>query len=284
MAEVGDRQVLGSGEEAGEYRGLLEEALIAAVTRAVMYLRSAYVGRELVGLGRGGDVSREFDVVAEEVIARTLRAYLGGVRLVAEERGSVGDGPWLAVVDPVDGSLNFEAGIPVASVSIGIARNTERASIGDIEAAVVAEVFRDAIYLYDRRGGFKAIGVDARRRERPSGILLGYFETAESFEPYLRLAKIAGSRPRLRSLGSASLDIVYVSLGIAMGFVDARAKLRNVDVAPSIAIASGLGAGAYLCDGTSARSVTIRDVTRVECLVVGYDEETARLLLRAVTA
>ncbi len=266
------------------HRGLLEEALVAAATRAVMYLRSAYVSRRPLGPGVGGDVSREFDVVAEEIIARTLRGYLGEVRLVTEERGYLGEGPWLAVVDPVDGSLNFDAGLPIASVSIGIARNTDRVSAKDIEAAVVAEVFRDALYLYDGRSGFRAIGVAARRRERPSDILLGYFESPESFEPYARFARATKSRPRLRSLGSASLDIVYVSLGMAMGFIDARAKLRNVDVAPSLAIASGLGAGAYLCDGTSAATITLREVSRVECLVVGFDEEMARLLLKSMSA
>ncbi len=266
------------------YRGLLEEALIAAATRAVMYLRSAYVSRKSVGPGRGGDVSREFDIVAEEIITKTLRSYLGEIRLVTEERGSLGEGPWLAIVDPVDGSLNFEAGLPIASVSIGIARNAERASVEDIETAAVAEVFRDVIYLYDKRRGFRAIGAEARRREQPSNVVLGYFESAESFEPYVRFAEAMRWRPRLRSLGSASLDVVYVSLGIAMGFIDARAKLRNFDIAPSLAIASGLGAKAYLCDGTSATSITVKEVTKVECLVVGYNEEIARLLLGAVSA
>lgn len=264
-------------------RGLLEEALIAATTRAVMYLRSTYVGKKPVGIGKSGDVSREFDVVVEEVIYRTLREYLGSIRLVSEEIGSMGKGSWLAIVDPVDGSINYEAGIPIASVSVGIARSSGRARISDIEAAAVAEVFRDVIYYYDRYGGFKTFGLRAERRRAPSNIVLGYFESIESFRPYVCFADALGSRPRLRSLGSAALDVVYVSLGMALGFIDARAKLRNVDIAPSLAVASGLGAKAYLCDGTDATALTIEDIAKLECLVVGYNEEIAYALFKALS-
>lgn len=267
----------------GVGRGSLEEALIAATTRAVTYLRSTYVGKKPVGIGRSGDVSREFDVVVEGIIYRTLQEYLGDVRLVSEEIGSAGKGSWLAIVDPVDGSINYEAGIPIASVSVGIARGSGLMRVGDIEAAAVAEVFRDVIYYYDRYGGFKTFGLRAGRRHPPSNILLGYFESVESFRPYTCFADTLGSRPRLRSLGSAALDVVYVSLGMALGFIDARAKLRNVDIAPSLAIANGLGAKAYLCDGADATELTIEDVARVECLVVGYNEEIAHSLLEALS-
>lgn len=262
---------------------ILEEAALAATERALAYLRSAYVSKRPVGLGKSGDVSREFDVVVERVIFRTLRNYLKDVMFVSEEVGKFGEGVWLAIVDPVDGSVNYEAGIPIASVSIGIARNSENARVSDIEVAAVAEVFRDVIYFYSKSSGFSVIGARARRKSSPSNILLGYFEDLESFKPYLRVKEVADPRPRLRSLGSAALDIVYVSLGMGMGFIDARSKLRNVDIAPSLAIADYLGSRAYLCDGTDARTIPIKELMKVECLVVGYDEEVASKLLYAVS-
>jgi myo-inositol-1(or 4)-monophosphatase len=248
----------------------------------VSYLRSVFVSKEVVGLGEGGDVSREFDKVAERIILNTLRDYLGDVRMVSEEAGAVGHGSWLAVVDPVDGSVNFEAGIPVASVSIGLARNSESVRVRDIVAAVVAEVFRDAIYYLDRDEGFKAIGVSARRRSPPADVVLGYFESLESYTPFLELTRLLGRRPKLRSLGSAALDIVYVALGSALGFIDARAKLRNVDVAAALSIANSLGAKAYLCNGVDALELDLARLGKVECLVVGHDEPTAKALLEAV--
>ncbi|MCS7099923.1 MAG: inositol monophosphatase family protein [Sulfolobales archaeon] len=278
------RSLRSRSAESGVPYEVLEEAIVASLTRASMYLKSAFVSKKPVGLGRGGDVSREFDVVVEKIVYRTLSDYLGDVKLVSEEIGSAGEGSWLAVLDPVDGSANFEAGIPLASISLGISRNRENAKVGDIEAAAVAEVFRDVIYYYDKSSGFKTIGARIERRPSPSNIVLGYFESLESFKPYLNFSKISGLKPRLRSLGSAALDVVYVALGIAMGFVDARARLRNVDLAPSLAIAKSLGAGAYLCSGADATSITIREVARVECVVVGYDEKIARELLKAASS
>jgi len=260
----------------------LEEVLLAAATRAVAYLRSAFVSSEVVGIGEGGDLTREFDKVAERIVLDTLKEYLGDVRVVSEEAGVVGRGSWLAVVDPVDGSANFEAGIPLASVSIGLARDSDNMRIRDMVAAVVAEVFRDAIYYFDRDGGFKAIGVGARRRSPPADVVLGYFESLESYLPFLELSKLLGRRPRLRSLGSAALDIVYVALGLALGFVDARARLRNVDVAAAISIASSLGAKAYLCSGVDALEVELTRLGKVDCIVVGYDEAIAKTMLEAV--
>jgi len=260
----------------------LEEVLLAAATRAVSYLRSAFVSSEAVKLGEGGDVTRRFDEVAERIILNTLKEYLGDVKVVSEEVGVIGSGSWLAIVDPVDGSANFEAGIPIASVSIGLARASENARVRDIVAGIVAEVFRDAIYYFDKDGGFKAIGVRARRRSPPADVVLGYFESLESYTPFLELSKLLGRRLKLRSLGSAALDIVYVALGSALGFLDARAKLRNVDVAAALSIASSLGAKAYLCEGVDALELELARLSKVKCLVVGYDEATARTILEAV--
>ncbi len=257
----------------------LEEALIAASTRAITYLRSSYVSKKPVGYGYSGDESREFDLVSERIILRTLKEYLNDVVLVSEESGVSGEGSWIAIVDPVDGSVNFEAGIPIAAVSIGLARNSREVSIRDIEAAVVAEVFRDVIYYFDKQSGFRTIGLDIKRRSQPGRILLGYADSAKSFEPLVNIMKNYGSDIRLRSLGSAALDIIYVALGAALGFVDARAKLRNVDIAASVAIANHLGSYAYLCNGTDLTSMRIDKVHRLECVVVGYDNSVASYLL-----
>ncbi|MEM4018480.1 MAG: hypothetical protein QXW46_06970, partial [Sulfolobales archaeon] len=57
-----------------------------------------------------------------------------------------------------------------------------------------------------------------------------------------------------------------------------------VDIAPSIAIANSLGAKAYLCNGENAVDIAIDDIEKIECLVVGYDDEIARALLKAVSS
>lgn len=262
------------------------EALMKAVDEALNYLRSGSVSKEIVGRGAFGDVSKGFDVESERIIAEGVARHLGGaVLFVGEELGArvIGDGEpeWVVIADPVDGSTNYDAGIPWASVAIAAAPYREGVTVGDVTSAIVAEVFRDVKYVLDS-GTVTVNGAPPQRRSPPKAVLLGYFETPEAYEPVPTYWRIRGKKAALRSLGSAALDIVYVGLGRAEGFIDARAKLRNVDIAASVAIATSLGGAALACDGSPVSGVRIDTLVRVPCLVVGHDKERAEALLRAV--
>lgn len=264
----------------------IADALMKAVGKALEYLRGGSVSMKVVGRGAFGDVSKGFDVESERIIAGEVIRHLGeAVLFVGEELGArvVGEGEprWVIIADPVDGSTNYDAGIPWASVAVAAAPYREGVTVGDISSAVVAEVFRDVKYVLD--GGAVAVnGSPPQRRSPPKAMLLGYFEVPEAYEPVPAYWRIRGGRAALRSLGSAALDIVYVGLGRAEGFVDARAKLRNVDIAASAAIASALGSVALACDGSPISGVRIDALVRIPCIVVGYDEGRTEALLRAV--
>lgn len=262
------------------------EALVRAADGALKYLRSGSVSREVVGKGAFGDVSKGFDVESERIIAEKVVEHLGSAILfVGEELGvrMVGEGEpeWVVITDPVDGSTNYDVGIPWASVALAAAPYREGVTIGDVTSAVVAEVFRDVMYVLDS-GTVTINESPPQRRSPPKAMLLGYFEVPEAYKPVPIYWRIRGKRAALRSLGSAALDIVYVGLGRAEGFMDARAKLRNVDVAASVAIATALGSVALMCDGQPVSRARIDSLTRIPCIVVGYDEERAKALLRAV--
>jgi len=68
-----------------------------------------------------GDTIRA-DLKAEEIIAERLRSRFKEYTLVSEESGRTGSGGYVFVVDPLDGSLNYEHCIPWSSVSVAIAR------------------------------------------------------------------------------------------------------------------------------------------------------------------
>ena len=259
--------------------------LIKAAKETAQYLRSEKRSAEIVGRGSFGDVSKQFDIDAEDMIIKIIRDELGdNVVFVTEERQHLvyGEKPeWLVIMDPVDGSTNYEAGIPWASIALAISPYRTNATVRDIVAAVVAEVFRDNTYTYLSGRGVYFNNSRVVRRKPPSSILLGYFEQPGSYDVVPNYFKVRGRKVAIRSLGSAALDIVYVGLGRAEGFADLRAKLRNVDVAASIAIAKSLGAKAFTCDSSDAENIRIDEITKVECIVVGYDNNYANMLLKA---
>jgi len=256
-----------------------------AVKSVITYLRSGQVSFEVVKEGSFGDVSKEFDVMAESIVVRNLIA--SGLRdfiLVSEESGvtTYGSSPkWIIVLDPLDGSYNYEAGIPWSSVSIALAPYKADAKVADIEIALVAEVCRDRIYKYIKGMGCFDNDSPCRRLSKPSKIILGYFEDLRTYEVIPAYWSVKG-KTKVRSLGSAALDLIYVGLSRVEGFVDIRARLRNVDVAAAIAIAESCGAKTYLCDGESATELRISDLTKVKCLIAGFNEDIARTLVSIV--
>ncbi len=273
---------------------ILLEALRGAAKSALTYLRSGRCSSRVVGRGSFGDVTKAFDKEAEERATLALRRRLRNFLLVTEEAGVVRFGDpaeleWVVIMDPVDGSTNFDAGIPWTSVVLAGARWREGGvRVQDIEAAVIAEVFRDLTYEYSVEGGVKVNGVAPKRRDAPAKVLLGYFDTPEAYSVVPHYWKVRGRRAALRSLGSASLDVVSVALGRAEAFVDARAKLRNVDVAASLKILLELGGDGVACLDNSllvnVGEIFIDRMVRLKCLAVGYDRLRCSQIVKAVRA
>ena len=81
----------------------------------------------VVGRGEGGDDTTIMDDRAERAAVAQLEAlHAGGIdfRLVSEELGERtfgAGGPWVVVVDPIDGSLNAKRRLPFYCLSIAFA-------------------------------------------------------------------------------------------------------------------------------------------------------------------
>ncbi|RLG74995.1 MAG: hypothetical protein DRO23_05125 [Thermoprotei archaeon] len=184
------------------------------------------------------DVTRKIDLEAEErILDGFLREHIK-IYYVSEERGVIrtcNKPEFIVIADPLDGSNNYVAGIPYASVSIAITKYTSSAKLSDISVGIVAEIFRDKVYYAIKgKGAFENNGKLKTVNFGKYPFILGYLNM-ESYDVFKEIEKIFGPF-KLRSLGSASLDIIYVAKNIAAAFVDLRSKLRNVDVAASLLI------------------------------------------------
>lgn len=117
-----------------------------------------YFGRTLTTQEkRGADLLTEADLAAEETILAVLQAAHPAFGVVSEERGAVaGDGAYTWLVDPLDGTNNFVAGIPQVGVSIALLRDDE-ALLG-----VVYQPLVDVLWEARRGGGARRNGVPIR--------------------------------------------------------------------------------------------------------------------------
>jgi myo-inositol-1(or 4)-monophosphatase len=195
-----------------------------------------------VGVGASGDKTILADKVAENEILDAIRSE-GKISVLSEEAGWVGDpgSNVLAIVDPLDGSSNFEKGIPFYCTSVAV---SEGKTLDGIFLAVVRDLVSGAVYVA-RKGkgaskdgkkvvtgdvtkvGDAVIGIDMSRADK---------EIAASLAPLVTAAR------RQVHFGANALEMCYLAEGKIDAFVDLRGRIRISDFAAAHLIAKEAGA------------------------------------------
>ena len=236
----------------------IRRALLRVAGEAAAYLRGlACSGEDLARPIRGETVL--VDVMAEEFIIGALRAELGRIRVVSEERGSEGSGDLTIIIDPLDGSRNYLNCIPWASVSLAAAPTGS--SLRGVIAGVVAPIFYGHPLSFARgKGCFEGMS-SITPRSPPSRFLMVYIDHPEAAESVAKVVSSLGGGYKIRSLGSAALEVAYTGIGRAAMFVDLRSKLRNVDLAAAAGIVRECG-GEVLSPSGEPIDTGLSDVER----------------------
>ncbi len=218
------------------------------------------------------------DRVAEDYIVNSLRDEGLKVRGISEERGRFGDGDLVVVIDPLDGSSNYSNCIPWASVSIAFAVGNKLSNV--IAGSIAPVFFGDPISFSKERGCYEG-GVRVTRLDHSSNMVFAYVEDPVIAYRMLGFFKDMGGNIKIRGLGSAALEIAYVALGRALLFIDARSRLRNVDVAASVGIVRECGGEVYNSHGEPLEA-TLDDVVMVGNIVASLDRSLALTLISRV--
>lgn len=173
------------------------------------------------------DIVTEHDKASEDIIVAELRRLLPTCRIVGEEggerpaeEGALSADPAEPVVtfyvDPIDGTSNFAAGLPLFCVSIGVAVGDELVA-GVIDVPVLGQVFTAA----DGPATLNGREITPRSTNKPAdALVLSGFPGQRGWAEFPELA--ARAQPELenglsaiRHLGSAAIELAYVSAGWA---------------------------------------------------------------------
>ena len=211
------------------------------------------------------DIVTIADREAEAVIIDYVRRRYPDHSILSEEMGAEAHGgeyEW--VIDPVDGTTNYNAGLPVHCVSIGI-RHRGLPVVGVVLAPYLNELFHavrgEGAYLNGKR-----IVVSGNTNIHKAVVSTG-FPVDKDVNPDNNLANVERVLPLvrgLRRLGSAAVDICYV----AAGFLDAywELNLHEWDVAAALLIAEEAGARAVHFRTDRNISVLVGTPTAVEVI------------------
>lgn len=224
------------------------------------------------------DLVTEVDRRSETLIAGGLSERFPGHTIIGEENsGEVKNipGGYAWYVDPLDGTTNFVYGIPFCSVSIGLACD------GKMVAGVVYDPFRDECFCAATGSGTRLNGrparVDlARNKLREALLVTGYPENKKFSERLNRInyQRVAESCSNLRALGSAALELAYISCGRLTGFWENT--LMPWDVAAGSLLVEEAGGKVTDIDGNALVLESYLSITATNGLI---HEELLKTLL-----
>jgi myo-inositol-1(or 4)-monophosphatase len=187
------------------------------------------------------------DKEAEKMLVERLNALLPNAGFITEE-GTVGLAAdqnalnW--IIDPLDGTTNFIHGLPVYSVSVGLAEGKNPI------AGAVYDINRDECFVGWQGGGafctqnngpLMPIRVSPTTTLAESLIATGFpYQRFEKMSDYLQILESLMQRTHgLRRMGSAAIDLVNVACGRFEGFYEFN--LNSWDMAAGVLLVREAG-------------------------------------------
>lgn len=255
-----------------EHLRLLRTAADAAST-ALAEARSAYSAKELaveIGLGGDGTPTSRLDELVDDAVGRAVQPF--GVNVLSEEIGWVDRGsPLTLVVDPVDGTANALAGVPVFTFSGAVV----------IDGAPVAALTRwfdgDKDYVAEKGGPVDPAWRTTGRRELRGAAVSLLRPQRANRDAWWALADAAA---RIRVLSCSTFEGMLVCRGATDAFVDAGGDVhRYVDLVAAQVYAAL--AGAAIGDLRGRRVEFDTDLTRRWSGVVAASPELLAALQEA---
>ncbi len=234
-------------------RSVAEEA----VTAAGALIRGSLFGERRVEQTLSHDVKLWLDRACERKILDIIRARFPRHGVLSEESGyEPGSEPFLWVVDPLDGTVNYHHGIPFFCSSVAccaVADDEDRGRghvlpdgrvLGAALAGAVYDPTRDELFTGAagrgaslNRGPLIAPGAD---RLNEAIVALAFGAREESITYICRaLPGFIRAARKVRSLGSTALDMVQIAAGRIGAFVQMGTSLWDFAAAAVIVSAAG---------------------------------------------
>jgi myo-inositol-1(or 4)-monophosphatase len=185
------------------------------------------------------DIKLDLDVRTQELITRQLLERFPDHAIYGEE-GIAGNqqSEYQWIVDPIDGTVNYFYGIPHFCVSIAL---RER---GEIIVGVIYDPSRKELWQVERGGtatlNGRPIHVSTRDKLSDAVLSIGFAKSQETIAAGLPvLDYFIGRARKCRLMGSAALDLAYVSCGRLDAYIESSVSLWDVAAGKLLVEAAG---------------------------------------------
>jgi len=220
---------------------LIKRLAVAAAYKGARAIMPFYGRLSKINKKGAIDLVTEADTESEKIIIETIKAVFPEHSILAEESGlNNGDSEGKWIIDPLDGTTNFTHQLGLFAVSIGFALNGE-VVVGVVLNPVTGELFTA---IKDRGAALngKPIKVSNINKVSESLLVTGFpYNHKTIFKALMsRFSACLKASQGVRRLGSAALDLCFVSCGRFEGFWEQN--LNPWDTAAGALIAQEAGA------------------------------------------
>jgi len=192
----------------------------------------------------GRDIKLEADTEAEILITKILSE--SQINVLGEEFGLKDNkysDNYMWVIDPLDGTANYNRGIPISCVSIGLVKNYDPI-LGVIYDFNNNDVYRGGIYEKSTKND-EIISVSCINKFNSGTLMTGLpVNTDYSSKGMKALVKDFKNWKKVRMIGSAAMAAAYVASGRADFYKESGTNLW--DVAAGVAIVRAAGGEAII--------------------------------------
>jgi len=219
-----------------------------AVEEAIAKIPDSKARGECIGMGADGTSTSQIDKIAENTVLDYIQRNKIPLNVLSEEIGFVDNGgEETLVLDPIDGTSNAVAGIPLYTISMAIGKK----SLADIHTAYLRNLATGDVYTAERgKGAFKnGRCIHVRQADMRDLFLMIYMGNGAHPSSFALAKRVMSSR----AFGCASLEMVFVAEGEADGFVmntDRYTRaIRVIDIAASVLVLREAGGEVYDLEG-----------------------------------
>lgn len=228
-----------------ELKGYLLSALFMAREAGAIqlgYFRNRHL--EMDTKLNDSDVVTIADKESEAAILNYIHAHYPDHGIISEESGADrSDRSWRWVIDPLDGTTSFSAGLPVFCVSIALEHDGET-----VLGVVYAPYLEECFHAVKGRGSYlngKRLHCSEKTELSKSVVATGmpYDRTDNPDNNLAEISRVVMHVRGLRRMGSAAIDLSYTAAGFFDAYWELNLNLWDVAAGQLIATEAGVQVG-----------------------------------------
>lgn len=180
------------------------------------------------------DIVTDVDIFMETKIIEKIREWFPEHSIYSEEEGEIiGNSDYVWFIDPIDGTINFTAKIPLFSTSIALKKNNKT-----IFGLVIDYNQKDIYYAFEGKGAYcNQEKLEVSNNDKLNNSILSFCLTSHYSDKHindvLKVEKKLASKVRgLRLIVSGAIELCWCASGKIDGVINVK---------PSVGLSSAAG-------------------------------------------